>query len=55
MEDKFQIDTPNGTFVMTKSEFYETFANVIKTKSYRENRIYHYPVTPQKAMKYRID
>ena len=49
MTDKFGIITPDGVFVMTKEEFYNTFPNVIKSKSYLEKRIYHYSTPPKKA------
>lgn len=37
---------------MTKTEFYETFPSVVKSKSYRENGIYNYPIIPDKAYKF---
>lgn len=54
-EDAFQVDTPVGTFRMSKRQFRETFPNVVASRSYRENGIYHYPTAPQKAMKYKIN
>jgi hypothetical protein len=48
-EEQFQVDTPEGSFVMTKREFYEAFPNVVRTQSYKRGRVYHYPRTPQKA------
>lgn len=53
--DVFIIRTPQGTFQFTKAEFYREFSNVIKSKSYRENGVYHYSVTPQRALSYLID
>lgn len=50
--DEFEVRTPEGSFVMTKRDFYRTFANVVRSKSYRDRGLYHYPVTPQKALKY---
>jgi hypothetical protein len=50
--DSFEIVTPDGTYRMTKSEFYETFSNVVRTASYRDKRLYHYPTTPRKALRY---
>ena len=47
--DSFVIHTPDGTFMFTKADFYRVFSNVVKTKSYQEGRIYHYPRLPQKA------
>lgn len=52
--DSFRIKCPDGTFQMTKSQFYEDFENVVKSKSYQNSGIYHYPKTPQKAYKYII-
>ena len=43
MDDTFCIIIKVGTFVMTKREFYETFPNVVKSKSYIQDRKYHYP------------
>ena len=50
--DRFRIITPEGTFEMTKAEFYRDFANGAATMSYRERGLYHYPRTPEKALKY---
>lgn len=53
--DVFIIQTPQGTFQFTKVEFYREFSNVTKTKSYRENGVYHYSVTPKRALSFLID
>jgi hypothetical protein len=53
-DDPFRIVTPDGTFVMTKREFYRVFANVPATKSYRERGAYHYPTVPQAAEQFRV-
>ncbi len=50
--DEFEIRTPEGSFIMTKRDFYRDFANVVQSMSYRERGLYHYPATPQKALKY---
>ncbi len=50
--DCFTIHTPNGTFQMTKSDFYRVFHNVVKSKSYQDNRIYHMSKPPQKALQF---
>jgi hypothetical protein len=50
----FRVVTPVGTFEMTKGEFYETFANVPKTRSYREIGLYHYPTLPSKALRFKV-
>ena len=54
LDDRFCVETPEGTFAMTKREFYETFQNVVKSKSYQLNKIYHYPKTPQKATQFKV-
>lgn len=54
-DDSFCIHTPDGSFKMTKREFYDVFPNVVKSKSYQEGRIYHYSVLPQKALKFLTD
>ncbi len=48
----FEIVTPLGTFRMTKRQFYSEFANVTRTMSNRERGLYHYPVVPQKALRF---
>lgn len=48
--DVFRVHTPEGTFSMTKADFYKVFSNVVKTKSYRDRGIYHYPKIPTKAL-----
>ena len=52
--DSFIIKTPQGTFKFTKADFYREFSNVIKTKSYQEGRLYHYPTTPKRALQFLI-
>ena len=48
--DFFAVHTPEGTFKMTKADFYRVFNNVVKTKSYQQDGIYHYSKTPAKAL-----
>lgn len=50
--DVFIVHTPNGTFQMTKADFYRVFPNIPKTKSYQEGRIYHCKYPPQRAMQF---
>jgi hypothetical protein len=45
----------NGKFKMTKNQIYQTFDNVINSKSYRRDGNYNYEKTPQKAQQYRIN
>ena len=40
--DSFVIHTPNASFMFTKADFYRVFSNVVKTKSYKDNKSYHY-------------
>lgn len=51
-KDRFRIITPEGTFEMTKADFYRDFANVVSSASYRDRGLYHYPRTPKKALRY---
>ncbi|MBV9493961.1 MAG: hypothetical protein JOZ54_06925 [Acidobacteria bacterium] len=48
--DDFQVDTPEGSFRMTKQDFYRVFDNVVRSRSYQDDRIYHYSKTPDKAL-----
>jgi hypothetical protein len=50
--DQFEIVTPDGTFRMTKAQFYSDFANVVASKSYQSAGYYHYPTIPERAWKY---
>ena len=54
LDDAFRIVTPVGTFEMTKRDFYEVFANVTASVSYRTgSKHYHYPSMPSKAIRFR--
>ena len=53
-EDVFEMVTPHGKFRMTKREFYRNFPGVVASRSYREQRIYHYPKLPAIAESYRV-
>ena len=53
-DERFRIVTPEGTFEMTKAEFYRDFDNVVRSMSYRDRGLYHYPTTPEKALKYLV-
>jgi hypothetical protein len=55
MDDKFCVLTREGAFVMTKRQFYETFSNVTASVSYKQNRIYHYPRPPQRALRFKVE
>ncbi len=41
-----------GLFVMTKSDFYEVFSNVVASASYQVQGNYHYTQVPQKALRF---
>lgn len=53
-EDLFVIHTQDGSFKLTKADFYRVFSNVIKTKSYQEGRIYSCKYPPKRAMQFLI-
>jgi hypothetical protein len=53
MEHRFCIVTDDGIFEMTKREFYETFPKVLESKSYRQDRVYHYPKPPKRALQFK--
>ena len=38
-DDIFAVHTPDGTFQMTKADFYRVFPNVVASKSYRDSGI----------------
>jgi hypothetical protein len=46
------IETPKGTFEMTRSQFEAEFPKVVRSSSYSRAGVYHYPTVPSKAMKY---
>lgn len=52
--DSFCVSTSDGTFSMTKADFYRVFENVARSRSYMENGCYHYPTIPQKAEQFRL-
>ena len=55
MDDQFCVETAtDGTFVMSKRQFYEVFQNVVETASYTQDREYHYSTLPRKALRFRI-
>ncbi len=54
MDEAFRVVTPMGTFQMTKAEFYCDFPKVPASKSYRVDRIYHYPKLPERALRHLV-
>lgn len=53
MNDSFTANCPEGSFTMTKAEFYRDFANVPRTRAYRNDGFYNYPKIPDHAWKYK--
>lgn len=53
--DTIVINTPDGTFKMTKADFYRVFSNVVESESYKVHRIYHYRTTPKKAIPFLVN
>jgi len=51
---KIHVIQDNATYKMTKREFYQTFYNVVSSKSYKEIGSYNYRITPNQALKYLI-
>ena len=51
---RFRVISLAGTFEMTREEFEQVFTNVVRSRSYRINGLYHYPVVPQKAERFRL-
>jgi hypothetical protein len=55
MDDTFEVITErDGTFRMTKDDFYREFPRVRETWSYRNDGVYHYAVLPRPALRYRV-
>lgn len=54
-QDVFRVDTPGGSYQMSKAEFYRVFANVVASASYKEGGLYHYPAPPGKAAQFLVD
>jgi hypothetical protein len=52
-DQSFRIVTPLGSFQMTRAQMRSAFPNVVKSVSYQENGVYHYPTLPQKADQFR--
>ena len=54
MNEVFRIETPDGTYEMSKAEFRRVFANVFASASYQDDGLYHYPVPPGKASQFLV-
>lgn len=48
--EHFRVDTPVGSFQMSKAEFYETFHKLVETRSYQVRRVYHSAAPPRHAL-----
>jgi hypothetical protein len=53
-EAVFEVDTPAGTFRMTKHDFHATFPEIVSSVSYRDLGLYHYPMIPYKAFRFLV-
>lgn len=49
LSEAFEVETPEGVFRLTKSQFYEAFPGVVASVSYRERGLYYYARTPVRA------
>lgn len=54
MDSVFEVVTPEGTWRMTKADFYRAFPNVVASDSYQRVRYYHYPKVPRQAEQFRV-
>ena len=52
--DSFVVHTPDGTFQLTKAEFYRTFPKVPLTKSYKDRRLYSCKYPPKRILPFMI-
>jgi hypothetical protein len=52
--DSFRVETPVGAFQMTKADFYRVFPNVVQSRSYADDGIYHYRKLPSHAEEFRV-
>lgn len=49
LDDRFRVETPHGTFEMSKRDFRQVFSNVAQSTSYVEAGSYNYSRVPSKA------
>ena len=52
--ETFRVETPDGIYQMTKSDFYKVFKSVTLSESYVQNGLYNYVKVPKKAVKFLI-
>ena len=50
----FKIETPAGTFRLTKAEFHAHFPEIVSSFSYHVFGLYHYPMIPYKAFRFLV-
>lgn len=53
-DQEFRMETPDGVFRMSKAQFQRDFANVVSSKSYRDNKIYHTKTPMPAILRYRV-
>lgn len=53
-DEAFRIETPDGTYEMTRAEFLRTFDNVAASPTYRNTGRYSYSTTPEKARRFLV-
>jgi hypothetical protein len=54
MDDLFRIDTPTGSYIMTKRDFYEASPLIPVSKSYLKDRLYSYREAPKRAEQFLV-
>jgi len=50
----FEVETPAGSFRMTKADFHANFPEIVSSVSYRDLGLYHYPMIPYKAFRFLV-
>lgn len=50
----FEIETPAGTFRLTKADFHAHFPEIVSSVSYHDLGLYHYPMIPYKAFRFLV-
>jgi hypothetical protein len=53
-DQTFRIETPEGTYEMSKAQFYTTFSHVAESGTYKSTGVYSYNRTPEKARQYLV-
>jgi hypothetical protein len=54
-DEYFRVVTHEGTFQMSKSDFYTVFKNVTESSAYKQDGLYNYVKVPQRALQYLVD